>query len=207
MIIRTLLVGLIQTNCHLIGDDATREGAVIDPGGDPDPILAAIEAEGLTIRYILNTHAHFDHMAANGPLLAATGALLAAHPAEVELLTTGGGAKWFGLLSAIYSPNLDLELSDGQELTVGGLRLEVLHTPGHSPGHVAFYVPDEGVLFSGDALFQNSIGRSDLPGGDHTTLIASIRHKLLPLPDETLVYPGHGPATTIGAERRQNPFL
>jgi glyoxylase-like metal-dependent hydrolase (beta-lactamase superfamily II) len=125
----------------------------------------------------------------------------------VELLTTGGGGTWFGLLSSIYSPNADVELSDSQELTVGGLRLKVLHTPGHSPGHVAFYLSEEGVLFSGDALFRNGIGRSDLPGGDYATLIASIRHKLLSLPDETVVYPGHGPATTIGAERRHNPFL
>jgi hydroxyacylglutathione hydrolase len=207
LIIRTLLVGLLQTNCYVIGDEATREGAVIDPGGDPDPILAAIEAEGLRIRYVLNTHAHFDHMAANEPLLAASSAPLALHPADMELLTTGGGARWFGLLSSLHSPNVDVELSDDQELTVGELRVKVLHTPGHSPGHVAFFLPKEGVLFSGDALFQHSIGRSDLPGGDHATLVASIRHKLLPLPDETAVYPGHGPATTIGAERRHNPFL
>jgi hydroxyacylglutathione hydrolase len=207
LIIRALLVGLIQTNCYVVGDEATRDGAVIDPGGDPEPILAAIEAEGLTIRYILNTHAHFDHMAANQPLLAATGGLLALHPADMELLTTGGGARWFGLLSSMPTPEPDVELSDGQELTLGGLRIEVLHTPGHSPGHVAFHLPEERVLFSGDALFQHSIGRSDLPGGDTATLIASIRHKLLPLPNETVVYPGHGPATTIGAERRYNPFL
>ncbi len=206
MIIRTLLVGLIQTNCYLIGDEATREGAVIDPGGAPDPILAAIKAEGLTIRYILNTHAHFDHIVANEPLLAATGALLALHPADAGLLATGGGGRWFGLLS-IPSPNPNVKLEDGQELTVGGLRLKVLHTPGHSPGHVAFYLPEQGVLFSGDALFHNGIGRTDLPGGDYATLIASIRRKLLILPDETIVYPGHGPATTIGAERRRNPFL
>lgn len=207
MIIRTLLVGLIQTNCYLIGDEATREGAVIDPGGDPDSILAAIKAEGLTIRYILNTHAHFDHIAANEPLLAATGASLALHPADAKLLATGGGGKWFGLLSSISSPDPDVELDDGQELAVGGLRLKVLHTPGHWPGHVAFYLPEEGVLFSGDVLFQNGIGRTDLPGGDYATLMASIRHKLLTLPDETVVYPGHGPATTIGAERRHNRFL
>lgn len=207
MIIRALLVGLIQTNCYLIGDESTREGAVIDPGGDPGSILAAIKAEELTICYILNTHAHFDHMAANRALLASTGALLALHPADMELLATGGGGSWLGLLSPISSPSPDVELDDGQELMMGGLQLKVLHTPGHSPGHVAFYLPDEGVIFSGDALFQNGIGRTDLPGGDYATLIASIRHKLLTLPDETVVYPGHGPATTIGAERKCNPFL
>jgi len=206
LIIHTLVVGLIQTNCYLIGDEATREGVVIDPGGDSDSILAAIKAEGLTIRYILNTHAHFDHMAANEPLLAATGALLALHPADAELLATGGGGRWFGL-PFISSPNPDVELVDGQELKVGGLQLKVLHTPGHSPGHVAFYLSEERVLFSGDALFKNGIGRTDLPGGDYATLIASIRRKLLSLPDETVVYPGHGPPTTIGAERRHNPYL
>jgi len=207
LIIRALLVGLIQTNCYVIGDEETRYGAVIDPGGDPERILAAIEVEGVAIRYIINTHAHFDHMAANRPLVAATGGLLALHPADRELLIAGGGGRWFGLLSSICSPHPDVELSDGQTLTVGGLRMEVLHTPGHSAGHVALYLPEEGVLFSGDALFQHSIGRSDLPGGDYATLIASIHRKLLPLPDETVVYPGHGPVTTIGAERRHNPFL
>jgi len=206
LIIRTLLVGLIQTNCYLVGDEATRKGAVIDPGGDPDATLAAIESEGLTIEYILNTHAHFDHIAANEALHTATGALLALHPADMELLTAGGGGEWFGLPSA-SGGHPDVQIRDGQELTVGRLRLKVLHTPGHSPGHVAFYLANEGVLFAGDALFQNGIGRTDLPGGDYATLIASIRRRLLTLPDETVVYPGHGPRTTIGAERKHNPFL
>ena len=206
MIIRSLLVGLIQTNCYLIGDETTGEGAVIDPGGDPDIILSAIDEEALTIQYILNTHAHFDHMAANEQLLTATGALLALHPSDVALLDTGGGGRWFGILS-ISSPHPDKELSDNQELSIGRLRIKVLHTPGHSPGHIAFHLPGERLLFSGDALFQNGIGRSDLPGGNHTILMRSIRHKLMTLPDETVVYPGHGPGPTIGAERVNNPFL
>lgn len=207
MIIRTLLVGPIQTNCYLIGDEVTGDGAVIDPGGDPDLILEAIHREGLAIRYILNTHAHFDHMAANSPLAAACNTPLALHPADSELLSAGGGATWFGLLSSPPTSKVDVELSDGQELAMGGLRIDVLHTPGHSPGHVAFSLPGEGVLFSGDALFQEGIGRTDLPGGDYATLMTSIRHKLMTLPDETVVYPGHGPATTIGSERRHNPHL
>jgi hydroxyacylglutathione hydrolase len=207
LILRTLLVGLIQTNCYLIGDEVTKYGAVIDPGGDPDLILEAIDREGLAIRYILNTHAHFDHMVANFPLVAASSAPLALHPADRELLRAGGGATWFGLLSSPPTPKIDVELSDGQELAVGGLHIDVLHTPGHSPGHVSFSLPGEGVLFSGDALFHEGIGRTDLPGGDYATLIASIRHKLLTLPDETVVYPGHGPATTIGSERRHNPHF
>ena len=207
MIIRTLLVGLVQTNCYLIGDEATGDGAVIDPGGDPDLILEAIHREGLSIRYILNTHAHFDHMAANSPLVAACSAPLALHSADRELLNSGGGATWFGLLSPPSTPRIEVELSDGQELTIGELRIDVLHTPGHSPGHVAFSLPEEEVLFSGDALFQEGIGRTDLPGGDYATLMTSIRHKLMMLPDETVVYPGHGPPTTIGSERRRNPHL
>jgi glyoxylase-like metal-dependent hydrolase (beta-lactamase superfamily II) len=200
-------VGIIQTNCYVIGDDVSREGAIIDPGDDADLIVTAIEAEGLTIRYILITHAHFDHIMASGPLLTATGAPLALHPADRALLTSGGLAGWFGLLSSRHNPHVDVELSDGQELAVGGLRIEALHTPGHSPGHVAFYLARQGTLFSGDALFQHGIGRSDLPGGDHSVLISSIRERLLSLPADTVVYPGHGPATTIGDERRHNPYL
>jgi glyoxylase-like metal-dependent hydrolase (beta-lactamase superfamily II) len=207
LILRTLLVGPIQTNCYLIGDEATKDGVVIDPGGDPDLILDAIDGEGLAICYILNTHAHFDHMMANSTLVAATGAPLALHREDRELLSAGGGATWFGLLSSPPTPEVDVELSDGQELAVGGLHINVLHTPGHSPGHVSFFLPRERVLFSGDALFHEGIGRTDLPGGDYNTLIASIRHKLLTLPDETVVYPGHGPATTIGSERRHNPHF
>jgi hydroxyacylglutathione hydrolase len=206
VIIRTLNVGLLETNCYVIGDETSREGAAIDPGGDPDVILAALQAERLSLRYVLNTHAHFDHTAANDPLIEATGALLALHPADGGLLIAGGGGAWFGL-PAIASRRPDVDLSDNQELAIGGVCLQVLHTPGHSPGHVAFYLPQAGVCFSGDALFRQGIGRTDLPGGDHARLMASLRRRLLTLPDTTIVYPGHGPCTTIGDEKRDNPFL
>jgi glyoxylase-like metal-dependent hydrolase (beta-lactamase superfamily II) len=206
LIIIPLPVGLIQTNCYIVGCEETHEGAVIDPGGHPERILAEVEAHGLTIKYVLNTHAHFDHTDANGALVEATGATLALHPGDRSLLEMSGGAGFFGL-EAEPSPPPTLELYDGDVLAVGDLRFRVLHTPGHTPGHVCFYEADEGVLFDGDVLFQRGIGRTDLPGGSWAQLMDSIRRVLFALPDETVVYSGHGPATTLGEEKRLNPWL
>ena len=206
MIIATLPVGLIQTNCYIAGCPETKAGAVIDPGGDPERILAEVERQGLSIKYVLNTHAHFDHTDANGAIVRATGATLALHPLDLPLLKASGGAALFGL-QADPSPLPDLELQDGDELEVGTLRFQVLHTPGHTPGHVCFYEQAEGVLFDGDVLFQRSIGRTDLPGGSYQQMMDSIQRVLFALPEETVVYSGHGPATTIGDEKRLNPWL
>jgi hydroxyacylglutathione hydrolase len=206
VIIATLPVGLIQTNCYIAGCPETKEGAVIDPGGNPERILAEIERQGLSIKYVLNTHAHFDHTDANGAIVRATGATLALHPLELPLLKASGGAAQFGL-QADPSPLPGLELQDGDELAVGTLRFQVLHTPGHTPGHVCFFEQDEGVLFDGDILFYRSIGRTDLPGGSYPQMMDSIQRVLFALPDETAVYSGHGPATTIGDEKRLNPWL
>ena len=206
MIIATLPVGLIQTNCYIAGCPETKTGAVIDPGGDPERILAEVERQGLSIKYVLNTHAHFDHTDANGAIVRATGATLALHPLDLPLLKASGGAALFGL-QADPSPLPDLELQDGDELEVGTLRFQVLHTPGHTPGHVCFYEQAEGVLFDGDVLFQRSIGRTDLPGGSYQQMMDSIQRVLFALPEETVVYSGHGPATTIGDEKRLNPWL
>ena len=206
MIVETLPVGLIQTNCYVIGCKETREGAIIDPGGHPQRILAAVERHDLTVRYVLNTHAHFDHTEANREVVEATGAPLAIHPLEVPLLKASGGAALFGL-QADPGPAPDLELADGDELEVGTLRLQVLHTPGHTPGHVCFYEREEKVLFDGDVLFQRGVGRTDLPGGSWQKLMDSIRRVLFALPDETVVYSGHGGPTTIGEEKRLNPWL
>ncbi len=206
MFIKTLAVGPLGTNCYLIGCEETGEGAVIDPGGDAPVILAAVEEAGLTIRYVLNTHAHFDHIGANADVVAATGAPLGLHPRDLPLLRARGGADLWGF-PLKPSPLPDLALADGQVLEVGQLRLRVLFTPGHSPGHVSFYEPTAGVIFDGDVLFWRGIGRPALSGGDYRTLMESIHRRLLTLPDETVVYPGHGPATTIGEERRSNPFL
>lgn len=206
MIIATLPVGLIQTNCYVVGCQETKEGAVIDPGGHPQRILDEVKRLGLNIKYVLDTHAHFDHTDANGVVVQATGASLALHPQDLPLLKNSGGAAFFGL-EADSSPLPDLELHDGDELEVGKLRFRVLHTPGHTPGHVCFYEPAEEVLFDGDVLFYRGIGRTDLPGGSWRQLMDSIQRVLFTLPEDTVVYSGHGPATTIGEEKRLNPWL
>jgi hydroxyacylglutathione hydrolase len=206
MILDTVHVGITQTNCYVAGCEEAREGVVIDPGGHPERILKAVEEDGLTIRYVLNTHCHFDHMQANAEIVAATGASLALHPAELPILQAKGGAALFGL-PEVESPMPDVELEDGQVLEVGALRFRVLHTPGHSPGGVTFYLAEEGVAFDGDVLFAGGVGRTDLPGGDWDTMIRSIREVLFKLPDETVLYPGHMSKTTVGYEKAHNLWL
>ena len=206
MIIATLPVGLIQTNCYIVGCSETKEGVVIDPGGHPERILAGVQHHGLTIRYVLDTHAHFDHTDANSDVVQATGAPLALHPEDLPLLKASGGAALFGL-HADPSPLPDIELDDGDELQVGSLLFQVLHTPGHTPGHVCFYEAKQGAIFDGDVLFYRGIGRTDLPGGSWPQLLDSIQRVLFALPDETTVYSGHGQETTIGEEKQLNPWL
>lgn len=206
MIIETLPVGLLQANCYLVGCEETLQGAVIDPGGDPQVILAAAQRWDLTLVYVLNTHGHFDHIDANARIVEATGARLAIHPLDRPLLEAAGGAALFGLRGQ-PSPAPNLELHDGDEIALGQLRFQVLHTPGHTPGHVCFYEAAQGVLFDGDVLFRRGVGRADLPGGNWGQLLHSIRKILFALPDETVVYSGHGPPTTIGEEKRLNPWL
>jgi len=206
LILHTVPVGITQTNCYVVGCQETQEGVVIDPGGHPQRILTVLEESGLTIRYILNTHCHFDHMGANAEIVAATGAPLALHPAELPILQARGGAAWFGV-SVQKSPMPDLELEPDQVLEVGQLRFQVLHTPGHSPGSLTFYLEEEEAAFDGDVLFQMGIGRHDLPGGSLQILMHSIREVLFAMPDDTVLYPGHGPKTTVGREKRHNPWL
>jgi len=206
MILRSITVGITQTNCYLVGCKQTLEGVVIDPGGHPERILQAVEETGLTIRYVLNTHCHFDHMGANADIVAASGASLALHPAELPILQARGGAAWFGVPVA-ESPPPDVELTAGQVLEVGALRFQVLFTPGHSPGGVTFYLEEQGVAFDGDVLFAQGVGRTDLPGGDWGTMLRSIQEVLFALPDDTVLYPGHGPATTVGQEKHSNPWV
>jgi len=200
-----LHVGPLQTNCYIVGCEDTKEGAIIDPGGDAKAILAEVERLGLKIEYVINTHGHFDHILDNKEVVKATGAPLAIHSADAPMLTKGGGALFFGIMGK-SSPPADTILDEGQVLTLGNIELQVLHTPGHSPGSICLYSEEEGVLFDGDVLFNMGMGRYDLPGGDYRILMESIK-RLLTLPDDTTVYPGHGPATTIGRERRGNPFL
>jgi hydroxyacylglutathione hydrolase len=206
MILRTVHVGITQTNCYVVGCEETQAGVVIDPGGHAGRILKAVKESGLAIRYVLNTHCHFDHIQANAEIVAATGAPLALHPAELPILQAKGGAALFGL-PEIESPLPDVELEDGQELVVGALRFQVLHTPGHSPGGVTFYLEKEGAAFDGDVLFAGGVGRTDLPGGDLETMVRSIREVLFNLPDATVLYPGHMQQTTVGREKARPPWL
>jgi len=205
MIVKTLPVGMTQANCYIVGCEETKLGAIIDPGDEGKRILEAVDDSGLKITHVLLTHAHFDHIGAADEVVKATGAPLALHPEDLPLLNAGGGATFFGLPSPAI-PDASLRLEADQEINVGELTLGVLHTPGHSPGHVTFYEPKQGVIFDGDVLFAQGIGRADLPGGSYETLMDSIQG-LLTLPDETVVYSGHGPPTTIGRERVMNPWL
>ena len=206
MIVKQLSLGAIGTNCYLVGCEQTKEGVVIDPGDEANVILREIQATELTIKFILNTHAHFDHILANGPMVQATGAPLALHPLDLPLLRANGGAALFGI-EVPPSPEPTIELAEGDTISFGNHTLEVLFTPGHTPGHVSFYEAKAGIIFDGDVLFAGGIGRTDLPGGNYETLMRTITQKLMVLPDETVVYSGHGPMTTIGQERASNPWL
>lgn len=206
LIVKTITAGPAQTNCYVVGCDQTRQAALIDPGWDAPAILKEVESADLTVKMILLTHAHFDHIGAVADVIDATHAPLAIHPRDLDWLRAKGGADAFGIRIR-SAPEPDVLLEHGQHIDIGALTFETRFTPGHTPGHVVFVERAEQAVFDGDVLFQGSIGRTDLPGGDYDTLIASIRAQLLTLPDDTTVYSGHGPPTTIGAERQFNPFL
>jgi glyoxylase-like metal-dependent hydrolase (beta-lactamase superfamily II) len=207
MIIESITVGMFQENCYLVGDESTGEGAILDPGDEAERILSRATQTGLTFRYILNTHAHLDHVCAVQAVKDALGIPFLLHPDdEVLLQHLPQQAAMFGLTVG-KAPSVDQTFHDDGLIRLGSLTVRVLHTPGHSPGGVSFYFESEKVLFAGDTLFNGSIGRTDLYGGDFETLIRSIRSRILTLPDEVVVYPGHGPETSVGHERRFNPFL
>ena len=205
MIIKELAVGPIMANCFILGCDTSKEAIVIDPGDDVDKILLSLAESKLTAKYIVNTHGHFDHTGGNRKLKASTGAQLLIHEMDVPMLSqiAASAAAWG--LYAEDSPPPDRILKDGDSIACGTIHLQVLHTPGHSPGAISLYTDD--MVFVGDTLFAGSIGRTDLPGGNYDTLIGMIKKKLFPLGDKVAVYAGHGPATTIGRERRYNPFV
>ena len=207
MILETLTVGLFQENCYVIGDEGTGMGAVVDPGDEAARIALAVEQTDLEIGQILITHAHIDHVGAVAALVDEYACPVLMHAeAEPMLKQLPAQAMMMGLRFGKV-PAVDRHLGDGEVLEVGGLELRSLYTPGHAPGHLVFYVESEDVVLSGDALFAGSVGRTDLFGGSLEVLLRSINERLLALPDETKVYPGHGPETTIGDERRHNPFL
>jgi glyoxylase-like metal-dependent hydrolase (beta-lactamase superfamily II) len=206
MLLEGFPVGPIQANCYIFGDDATREVFVIDPGDEPDRILATLRRLGARPVAIVNTHGHFDHVQGVDAVRRAAHIPFWIHEAEREVLEQGPG-RARGLLGVDLplSPVPDRWLKDGDRLSAGSVALTVRHTPGHSPGGVCLV--GDGVVFCGDTLFAGSIGRTDLPGADLETLLKSIARVLLTLPDDTVCLPGHGPETTIGEERRSNPFL
>ncbi|MBI5562274.1 MAG: MBL fold metallo-hydrolase [Deltaproteobacteria bacterium] len=205
--LKTLVVGTLEVNCYVLWDTQTRDAFVIDPGADGRKIKKIIEDNQLSVRHIVNTHGHFDHVGADGELKGITGAPINIHREDAEML---GEAHEHGVIFGVITPPQpapDKLLDDGVVLKAGGLTLRVLHTPGHTAGGICLYEEAEGLLFTGDTLFAGSIGRTDLGGGSFPVIIASIKNKLLPLGGEVVVLPGHGPDSTIGIERKTNQFL
>ncbi|MDD2338226.1 MAG: MBL fold metallo-hydrolase [Geobacteraceae bacterium] len=207
MIIEAILVGPIKADCYLIGCETTGEAAVIDAGGDAELILGRARLHGLTIRFILNTHGHFDHVSAIQAICEATGAEFRIHERETYFPSSAAAAgREFGV-EAEDAPEPDCFLTDGMTIGIGTYLLQVIHTPGHSMGGCCFWCESEGVVFTGDTLFNGAIGRVDLPGGSLFSLHRSIKERLYVLGDHTRVYPGHGTTTTIGRERLHNPHV
>jgi len=204
MILNKLVVGPFGSNCYIVGSESNKEGMIIDPGDEAEVILERVKDLGLEIRSIILTHGHIDHIGALKEVKEATGAEVAIHTDEADSLQEQPLSTMLGLSYPTPLPP-DRSLQDGDSIDIGDLHFLVLHTPGHTKGGICLL--GEGVIFSGDTLFNYGIGRTDLPGGNYSQLMNSIHTRLMTLPDDTIVYPGHGPEATIGAERQGNPFL
>lgn len=207
MVHEILPVGPLQCNCSVIGDENTREAMVIDPGDNLEKILAVISKHGLTVKQIVVTHAHLDHVGGAKKLREITGAPIILNQNDEDLLSMlDEQAIWLGMIDP-GKVEVDHHAHDGEMLKAGEIAATVMHTPGHTEGSICLYFPSENKLIAGDTLFAGSIGRTDLPGGSMRKILTSLHNKVLALPDETIVVPGHGPLTSIGDERNQNPFL
>lgn len=204
MIIYSMPVGPLQANCYIAGCPDTHQALIIDPGGDGDRILSAVEAERLTVAAVVNTHGHFDHVGGNKHIKKATGADLMIHRLDAPLIKHIEQTALAWQMHTDASPEPDRLLEDNDTIMCGNIQFKVIHTPGHTPGGISLYA--DNAVFVGDTLFAGSIGRSDLPGGSFDTLIQSIQTRLFSLPDEVVVYSGHMNSSTIGREKRTNPF-
>ena len=207
MIHEILPVGVLGCNCSILGDPVTREALVIDPGDDIQDIAAILDRHALTVKTIVITHAHIDHIGGVHKLRALTGAPVYMHQDDASLAAhLEMQAAWLGM-KAPENPGIDTPAKEGDILRAGSIAAHVLHTPGHTPGSISLFMPAENKLIAGDTLFKGSVGRTDLPGGDFDKIANSIRGKLYTLPDTTIVYPGHGEPTDISTEKHSNPFV
>ena len=207
MIQKGLIVGLLEVNCYILGDEETKEAVVIDPGGDEDAILEVLNHNQFQLKLIIDTHGHFDHVDANQPLKDATGAKIAIHVADAQMLDKPSSEAMFFTGNRLRLSQADILLNENDILTFGKYRLKVLHTPGHTPGGISLILEDHPYVYVGDLLFAGSIGRTDFPGGNYDALINAVRNKIFPLGDNYTVYPGHGPVTTVAQEKKYNPFF
>lgn len=208
MLIKQLTVGSMSVCCYLVACEKTKKGIVIDPGGDEARILSLCAQEKVTLTAIVNTHGHPDHVCGNGKVKKATGAPIVMHEADADFFALARTKQYFSMLGLAESPPVDRRVKDGDVIEFGELSLKVIHTPGHTPGGICLYSAPH--LFTGDTLFVGGVGRTDFPGGDHDLFMRVIRERLLTLPAETVIWPGHGyggDRSTLGAEKRSNPYL